>query len=208
MELVKKNCWVSSVNPSAFFPTQPAQPLPPICAHWGSGLSYSYSVVSTALASRTCSMGLRPVAFIVPTFLSQSQARPYSKSGAALASFIVRCSPCFLQSPVQQNLLPPESSVALVSFKARCSSRLLPVRIEACTAAVPGPQNWMQAQPFNLHQATKSAKMQAQPFAPPGNSKLQDKPTKADTSVMMDNVRKWIAAVRALFAPLLVVNCN
>mmetsp|Transcript_20823 Transcript_20823/g.58033 ORF Transcript_20823/g.58033 Transcript_20823/m.58033 type:complete len:390 (-) Transcript_20823:78-1247(-) len=45
-----------------------------------------------------------------------------------------------------------------------------------------------------LFRATKSAKMQAQPFAPPGNSKLQDKPTKADTSVMMDNVRKWIAA--------------
>lgn len=44
---------------------------------------------------------------------------------------------------------------------------------------------------------SSSSEAQALPFRPAGHSKLQDKPTKADTAVMMDNVCKWIMAVRA-----------
>ncbi|KAF5830403.1 hypothetical protein DUNSADRAFT_14647 [Dunaliella salina] len=46
-----------------------------------------------------------------------------------------------------------------------------------------------------LCRVSDTAKMQLQPFTPPGNSKhAQEKPTKTDTFTMMENVRKWIAA--------------
>jgi len=44
--------------------------------------------------------------------------------------------------------------------------------------------------------------MQPQPFVPPGSSKLKDKPTKADTATMMDNLCKWIMQVGSSFALL------